>query len=753
MKAPRAILAVVWRLRSLGLVALGLALAQPACRRPPTSTVYDLAADSPLAEWIGPEGTRMSASPVTEVDYGEPRVVPGGKDRGHTFASALDVRLFVTWTAPAPREAALCLESSPSAVAVEVTLNRTSLGTISLRRGRHTYRLRLPADAQHVGVNRLRLTFEPGPDIDVPSGEPFHGALVARVGDPAVERLVASDLAPFERGDGSSLRQWAPGNLRYALRLPERAELHLGVRGLAGAAPGTRYEVILEPQGGVAREILTRTLPREGSAAEQVIPLRGRPGDFAWLTLRAEPGPDGLARVEWTAPRVSGVVAPPAPPVGAGEAKALRARLRESSVILIVLDAARAREFSTYGYGRPTTLEIDRLAREGVVFEQAYTPATYTISAMSSVWTSLYHEQHHYGVNFRGPMPGGHPTLAEVLGACGVKTMGFIANPAAGHSFGLDRGFSEFRLVAAREGRSAARAGEMVAAVAPHLDELSHHRSFLYIHFLEPHFPYNQPDRFVTMFGPDTPLTPEERHSTHWITDVNRRRRPFTPEERAHLVRLYDGNLAYVDREVGRLRRILEDKGLLDRVVLIVTADHGDELYERGQIGHGGRVYEETLHIPLVMRFPKGVGPAGVRVKTLVDLLDLAPTILDVMGLAGAKGSEEFEGRSLLPVIFGHAGKPMIVGRTMQERPSYSFRDGPWKLIYSVRSGQAELYQLANDPGETRGLAATQPVRADFYRETLCRWLRGLKKRPGVGTGPLLSPEDEKTLRALGYLN
>jgi arylsulfatase A-like enzyme len=734
-------------------VALGLALAPPACHRAPGTTVYDLAADAPLAQWIGPGDVRVTASPLMNIDYREPRVVGGRREGGRTIGSALDVGLFIAWTAPAPREVALRLEASPSAVSAEVTLNRTSLGTIPLREGRHTYRLGLPPAAQHVGVNRLRLTFEPGPGVDVPSGEPFHGALVAPVGHPAVERLVASDLAPFERGDGSSLRQWAPGSLRYALRLPERAELHLGVRGLAGAAPGTRYEVTLERQGGAARDILTGTLPGEAGASERVVSLHGNAGDFAWLTLRAEPGPDGLARVEWTAPRVSGGGAPPGPPVGVEEAKALRARLQGSSVILIVLDAARAREFSTYGYKRPTTLEIDRLAREGVVFEQAHTPATYTISAMSSVWTSLYHEQHHYGVNFRGPMPGGHPTLAEILEACGVKAAGFIANPSAGHSFGLDRGFSEFQLVRPREGRSAARGGEMVAAVAPHLDELTRRRSFIYVHFLEPHFPYNQPDRFVTMFGPDTPLTPEERHSTGWITDVNRGRRPFTPAERSHLVRLYDGNLAYVDREVGRLRRILEDKGLLDRVVLIVTADHGDELFERGQIGHGGRVYEEALHIPLIMRFPKGVGPAGVRVKALTDLLDVAPTVLDIMGLAGAKGSEEFEGRSLLPVLFGQAGKSVIVGRTMQERPSYSFRDGPWKLIYSVRSGQVELYDLPDDPGETRSLATAQPVRAEFYRETLCRWLRGLKKRRGVSTGVLLSPEDEETLRALGYLN
>ena len=156
------------------------------------------------------------------------------------------------------------------------------------------------------------------------------------------------------------------------------------------------------------------------------------------------------------------------------------------------------------------------------------------------------------------------------------------------------------------EGRTGPRAERLAAALEPQLDRVSDGRFFSYVHFLEPHFPYDQPEPFVTLFGPDAPLTREERRHTRWITAVNQRRRPFTAEEGAHLVRLYDGNLAYVDREIGRLRRRLEDRGLLERVVLVITADHGDELFERGVIGHGVTVNEEVLRIPLIIRFPGG---------------------------------------------------------------------------------------------------------------------------------------------------
>jgi arylsulfatase A-like enzyme len=577
---------------------------------------------------------------------------------------------------------------------------------------------------------------------------------MAPAGDRTVESLVSADLPPVEAsgsGDEARLVQWAPVSLRYALSLPEGARLRVGVAAAAGAADGARYAVKFQLEGEPERRLLDEGVPEKGAAREHTVILPGRAGEVAWLSLEAEAGPDGRAGIEWHAPRVTGVAPVPAAPVGLDEAAALRERLEGASVVLVLLDAARARELSTYGYERSTTLEIDRIAREGVVFDQAYTPATYTISAVSALWTSLHHDQHHHGVNFRGPLPRTHTTLAEILERGGIHTTGLVANPSAGAAFGLDRGFGEFLEVGGLEGRTGPRAERLAAAFEPQLDRVAGGRFFSYIHFLEPHFPYDQPEPFVTLFGPDAPLTPEERRHTRWITAVNQRRRPFTAEEGAHLVRLYDGNLAYVDREIGRLRRRLEDRGLLDRVVLVITADHGDELFERGVIGHGATVNQEVLRIPLIIRFPGGRGPAGLRVETPVDLIDVAPTILDIFGLAGAEGSEAFEGRSLLPLLFGGEGRPALVGRSMHERPSYSYRAGPDKLIHSVRTGRTNLYRIPDDPDETADLSAAEPIRTEMLRQALYRLLRGLKRRRG-DRGEALSPRTEEALRALGYL-
>jgi arylsulfatase A-like enzyme len=238
-----------------------------------------------------------------------------------------------------------------------------------------------------------------------------------------------------------------------------------------------------------------------------------------------------------------------------------------------------------------------------------------------------------------------------------------------------------------------------------------------------------------------------------WITEVNQGRRQQTEEERAHLVRLYDGNLAFADEQIGALRRALEAQGLLDRTVVIVMADHGEGLGEHGWIGHNVQLYEESIHIPLVVRFPGGKGPAGKRIAALVDLLDLAPTIADVFGVLGQGGSDkQFQGRSLLPVVEGAPGKPAILSRTVWDRPRYALRDDRFKYFYDTRSGEEQLFDLQADPGETRDVAPSDPLRAAYFRQALHQWILGLGRRGGAAEEGALTPEQRENLCALGYI-
>ena len=204
---------------------------------------------------------------------------------------------------------------------------------------------------------------------------------------------------------------------------------------------------------------------------------------------------------------------------------------------------------------------------------------------------------------------------------------------------------------------------------------------------------------------------------------MNQGRRAFSEEEREHLVRLYDGNLAFADQEVGALVKALASEGLLEKTVVIIAADHGEELLEHGWIGHNVQVYEPTVRVPLIVRFPKGAGPAGQRVTALSDLLDVAPTIADIFGVRGKGGSDrEFQGRSLLPVLLGAPGKPALLSRSVWDRPRYALRDERFKYLYDTRTGEEQLYDLTVDPGEARDVAEEVPLRAAYYRQALHAW-------------------------------
>ncbi len=547
------------------------------------------------------------------------------------------------------------------------------------------------------------------------------------------------------------------------MKLPPSAELRFtpellpAARAAAGAAS---FRVTIESPGGGEREVWSRVVRARGKdPGEQVVRIPGRAGDIVRIGLAV--GEAGSPRFAWggfLAPRVLGeggrdpLQPTPVSPADDARADGLRKALAGANVLLVILDAGRAQSFGAYGYGRPTTPEIDRIASEGVVFERVYTPAVYTLGAISSLWTSQYPDRHHSEVSFSARLPKDRLTLAELLSAQGIHTAGFVANAVAGRGFGFDRGFVEFHEVFRTLG---SRGDVFRQALPPWLKQNRDRRFFAYLHFREPHFPYDPEPPFDTKFGPDGPIPKAARRDAAFFTDVNQGRRPFSEAEREHLVRLFDGNLAFADQEVGALRRALEAEGLWDKTVVIVAADHGEELYERGWIGHNVHVYEPSVRIPLIIRFPKGAGPAGKRVAALTDLLDVAPTIADVFGSRGKGGSDrEFQGRSLLPVIAGAPGKPAVLSRTVWDRPRYALRDERYKFFYDTRTGEERLYDLEKDPGETRDVGPAEPLRAAYYRQALHAWTLKLARRgPASSEQAELSREQCENLKSLGYIH
>jgi len=702
--------------------------------------------------------------------------------RGDRFLwSKGESELSLQW--PQPQARAAVVEMAPySGVkdqSVEVRLNGAQVARFALNDARHRYRLELPPEAQRSGDNRLRFSFARTASPSTAGGNAdrrqlaaaFYSLTVAPRGDAGLLDLLRRDAPPpfaaTETGGVPALVQVGPSALRYALALPADAELRFTpeLHPLARAAAASAVlRVTVEPEGGGEREVWRAQVGSAPSAKEVTVKLPARAGEVVRLGLHvAAAGSERFAWVTWRAPRIMGRPTAAVEPSAAGpytpeeerHAQALREQLRGLNVVLVVLDAARASSFGCYGYGAQTTPEVDRIAADGVVFERAFTPAVYTLGAMSSLWTSQYPDRHHAEVSYADRLPPDRLTLAQALTARGVHTAGFVANAMAGTAFGFDRGFSEFTEVFRLFPDLGSRAEGFRRVLPQWLQRHRREPFFAYVHVREPHFPYDPPPPFGARFGPDAPLDVQQRRDRAWYTDVNQGRIKPSAGQVEHLRRLYDGNLAYADQEVGALRQALQDTGLWDRTVLVITADHGEQLYEHGYISHSAQVYEQSVHVPLVVRLPQGRGPRGTRIREMVDLLDLSPTFVDVL-LGGGAGptARAFQGRSLLPVIAGARGKPAILSRTVWERPVYALRDDRYKLVYDSRTGEGRLFDLQVDPGETRDMAGERPLRADWYRQALQQWLSGLAEgsahAAAGGTEPL-SREQCENLKSLGY--
>jgi arylsulfatase A-like enzyme len=746
----------------------------------PKQLVYDLARRVDVAERWSAHEVLIFGTPSAEPFLSEGFYREAARD-GEPFLWARgEAEVILHFEEVAPRSAIVDLAPFRGLhdQSAEVRLNGETLARFPLADLRSRHLIPLPPGAQRRGENHLRFIFAKAAspaDADPKNldkrqlAAALYSLTLGAGGEGKLDDLLRRDaprsFAVTEANHAPSISMIGPALLRYAVRVPPGAELRLtpelalAARAAAGAA-SFRVTYESEDEPGAERELWSLVLRgNDKPPGEVAIPLPGPAGKIAKVGLlvgSVDGGP--FAWGVWGTPRILGrggadPLAPPSPSAAQdGRAESLRGALKNANVVFVILDAARAREFGAYGYPRATTPEIDRIAADGVLFENAYTPAVYTLGAMASVWTSQQPDRHHGDVSFSSPLPRDRLTLADVLSGQGVQTAGFVATAVPGAFNGFDRGFGEFHEVWREVG---SRADVFREVIPPWLERHKDRRFFAYLHFREPHFPYDPEPPFDTRFGPEGPIPKAARRDMGFFQDVNQGRRLFSADEREHLVRLYDGNLAYVDQELGALRRSLEATGLWEKTVVIVAADHGEGLGEHGWIGHNVEVFEPSARVPLIVRFPKGVGPRGLRVKGLVDLLDVAPTVADVFRVRGKGGADrEFQGQSLLPVVMGASGKPLVLSRTVWDRPRYALRDSRWAYMYETATGVEHLFDSIADPGETKDLAKVEELRTAYYRQTLHEWTRSVARpvRSGADAAGTMTKDECENLKSLGYL-
>jgi arylsulfatase A-like enzyme len=450
----------------------------------------------------------------------------------------------------------------------------------------------------------------------------------------------------------------------------------------------------------------------------------------------------------------------------------LREAVSGSDLWVVLIDAAAAEHFSFYGYERETTPELAALADESIVFERAYAQASATPLSVYSLMTSRY-------PHMSGPTPAQPelaamigpqlPTLASRLAPVFPARGAILANQWISRRLGFDTGFTHFDEAFAdpslAEGQIAP--AELIAEYTRAWWSQSSGRRFTYTHFIEPHEPYTPPEPYRSKFGPEYRGHTDGTRATleEWKTE--------TPSEDfiRNTVALYDGNLAYVDAQIGGLIEELKAKGRWKSTTMVLLSDHGEAFWQHGERGHGAHVYEEYVRVPLLLHLPSATGIAPQRVTRVVELVDLVPTLVDLYGVPAAPSS--MAGRSLLPLL--SRDQPDTLGRP-DDLAFFRNHDGA-RVELGVRHEDAkyhhfyqrrpdELYDLRSDPGEQHDLLAAgsrvpagiSPTRqSQGLLRRLQAWVRG---ESGVADGEggavaaeldSLSPEARARLKALGY--
>lgn len=405
------------------------------------------------------------------------------------------------------------------------------------------------------------------------------------------------------------------------------------------------------------------------------------------------------------------------------------------NVLLVSWDTVRRDHLSGYGYERPTTPFLDGLAAESVVFDNAYTTASFTLIAHMSMLTGLYPRQH--GVVEETALSPEIPLLAQRLRERSYYTVAVFRGGWIDERFGYDRGFDVFE-----EKNSARTAGQaMEAALAARPPERP---VFLFLHLFDAHCGnlknpsstvYDPPAAYADLFRPGA----AERLRPHSARDLYYGVTPPDEEQAADLVALYDGAIRYLDDRLAEWVELWRREGLFERSLFLLTSDHGEALGQRGPwSGHGG-FWEEGLRIPLVVRFPDGHG-AGTRDARLTSVVDFVPTVLDVLELPGEPW---LAGSSLR-----RAPLPERVVLAERERLRV-VTDGRWKL--HMLGGRERLFDLDADPGEQA------PLEGDAHETALAVLRARLDQRPpaDVPGEPIpagtATEEERSVLEGLGY--
>ncbi len=404
--------------------------------------------------------------------------------------------------------------------------------------------------------------------------------------------------------------------------------------------------------------------------------------------------------------------------------------LEELNVILFTIDTLRADHLECYGYDKVKSPQINQLANEGILFEHNIAQAPLTLPSHSSILTGTYPLYHGIRDNGGFYLDENHLTLAESLKNKGYATGAFVAAFVLDSRWGLDQGFdyyydnfdlTKYKTVSLDSVQR--RGDEVLAEAYKWLENQSQQKFFAWIHLYDPHTPYDPPEPYKTEYG-------------------------------GSRFGLYDGEIAYVDQLIGEFRDFMEKKNLLDKTLIIFTADHGESLGEHKESAHGFFIYDSDIRVPLIIRFPEGKF-AGHVVSNQVKSIDIMPTVLHLLG---EEMPESVQGESLLSLILENEAQDERLAYSETYWPRYHYG---WSELKSLRKGRykfidaprPELYDTLEDPGEVNNLVNQKASLGHEMKKELLALIEEYAEEGIEDVGPRKIDNDSlEKLQALGYI-
>ena len=605
-------------------------------------------------------------------------------------------------------------------------------------------RFRVPRQARRARLNTLELHFDHATEpMKVLHSDDFRSLAAAcgdiRLGPPGLPAGTPTTAGPFEIAPRKTALRLAATPL--GLPLPPAASFRIRLGRVVQAPADARIQADLLSANG-ERQAIWSGPARDAGAESQRVPADG--AEAPRLLLAATSSTSGATTVV-EAPVVEAQASSPP---------------RRPDIFLYVIDTLRRDEVGAYGQSLPLTPHLDSFARQAITFDRAWSTSAWTAPATVSLLSGLMPSQHGTTGTVLAIAADLRPWLPEVLRGAGYETIGISQWLLATSVYGIDRGFDSFFFDTALLGKRYSDTARWYVA-RELLDRADRGPRFFYIHVADPHAPY-RPEGEDLRFARERPgrLPP----AAYDPLEFQRRGLAGNHAEVEHLRALYDGEVERADRGFGAFLDLLRFAGVYDDSVIVVTADHGEEFAEHGGFDHGRTLYEELVHIPLLVKLPGGRGGGG-RSPEPVSLVDIAPTLA---ALAGARPAA-FPGQLLplpgAPAAASPGTRPLLAELSVGDSPDLgavtlqALLQGDVKCVrnpsridrFRAPAPEIEAYDLGRDPGERLPLPASDPRRAACVEE-LERQFAELRRPAAAPRQQPLSPEDALHLRSLGYI-